>query len=84
MTTTVEVPVLYLRNPDEGTWTYVLEHPSIMGGPFASREEAEAAASEALCRTLHRPIDVHRPGPDVGTLRITVNAVRETTHAAAA
>jgi hypothetical protein len=71
-TASVDVPVLYIKDPTDGTWTYVLDHPSVMGGPCASRSDAEAQAMHGLTSVLHAPISRNVREGVLGHLRVIV------------
>lgn len=66
----VDLPVRYIRNPVSGTWAYVIELSSILGGCFPSREEAEEHAIVSLATLLQRPPRVAGHHEELGYLRL--------------
>jgi len=73
--TAAEIPVRYFHDRTTGMWGFAIQNPSILGGGYSSRDEAESGAIEAVVRCLSRGA-APGVGEAVGYLHIEVSAER--------
>ena len=57
MTTRVTVPVCFRRDPRSGTWSYLIQVGTLLGGNCSTLEAAREHAYAALLRALEEPDD---------------------------
>ena len=69
----LDVPVYYCKNED-GTWSYRIDNPAILGGGHLTLEGAERAAVSALARALRGGVHGAREGEMLGSLVLELRA----------